>query len=397
MNNVLLKDTLRTIERTRSRFISLIAIVALGVSFFAGVNAAAPDMLDTAKDYYRDSNIMDIQIVSTAGLTDEDVAVISSIQGVETVEGVKSIDGVLRVDGEKLSEIDGSELTVRAIGLDMQKAVNKSAGLEDPTYLNRPQLVEGSWPTQLNQCVVEADNLSAPDEFKIGATVSIEGSATDIAGSLQNTEYTVVGIIRTPLYISYDRGTTQIGTGKLGTFFFIPQENFKTDYYSSLSIKLAGSENLDPYSDEYKDFVKPYADYITSIADQCLSPRVLKLREQYTSMVSKGEIDYARAKEKTDATIKAAEEKVATILDMAENGDAKLAEFNVNIMKKQKRPARRSTLPSWSIPPNMPHGSRSAQNIWQRRRRSNSTPAPRPTSKTRRPNITWPTCRSIPC
>ncbi len=341
MNNVLLKDTWRTIERTRSRFISLIAIVALGVSFFAGVNAAAPDMLDTAKEYYRDSNIMDIQIISTAGLTGEDVAVISSIQGVETVEGVKSIDGVLRVDGEKLSEIDGSELTVRAIGLDMQKAVNDSAGLEDPTYLNRPQLVDGAWPTQLNQCVVEADNLSAPDEFQIGATVSIEGAGTDIAGSLQNTEYTVVGIIRTPLYISYDRGTTQIGTGKLGTFFFIPQENFKTDYYSSLSIKLAGSEEMDPYSEEYRDFVKPYADYITSIANQCLAPRVVSLREQYTSMVNKGEVDYARAKEKTDATIKAAEAKVATILDMAENGDAKLAEFKRQYNEKAQEASQK--------------------------------------------------------
>ena len=336
MNNVLLKDTWRTIERTRSRFISLIAIVALGVSFFAGVNAAAPDMLDTAKQYYKDSNIMDLQILSTAGLTDNDVNVISSIQGVETVEGVKFIDGVLRVNGEKISELDGSELTVRAYGLDIQRAINNSAGLDDPTYLNRPQLVEGTWPTQLNQCVVEADNLSAPDEFEIGATVNIDGAGTDIAGSLQNTEYTIVGIIRTPLYISYDRGTTSIGTGKLGTFIFVPQENFTVDYYSGLSIKLAGTENLDPYSDEYKAFVKPYADYIESISQQCLASRVAKLKEQYTQMVEKGEVDYARAKEKTDSTIAAAEEKVKTILDMAENGDAKLAEYKRKYHEKAK-------------------------------------------------------------
>ncbi len=341
MNNVLLKDTWRTIERTRSRFISLIAIVALGVSFFAGVNAAAPDMLDTARQYYKDTNIMDIQVLSTAGLTDDDVAVISSIQGVETVEGVKFIDGVLRVNGEKISELDGSELTVRAFGLDIQRAINDSAGLNDPTFLNRPKLVEGTWPTQMNQCVVEADNLSAPDEFKIGATVSIEGSGTDIAGSLQNTEYNIVGIIRTPLYISYDRGTTSIGTGKLGTFIFVPQENFKVDYYSSLSVKLAGTENMDPYSDSYQTFVRPYVDYIQSISQQCLVSRVAKLKEQYTSMVEKGELDYARAKEKTDATVKAAEEKVATILDMAENGDAKLAEYKRQYNEKAQEASRK--------------------------------------------------------
>ena len=341
MNNALLKDAWRTIERTRSRFISLIAIVALGVSFFAGVNAAAPDMIDTAKQYYRDTNIMDLQIVSTAGLTDDDVSVISSIQGVELVEGVKSIDGVLRVDGEKVSELDGSELTVRAIGLDIQKAINDSAGLDDPSYLNRPQLVEGTWPTQLNQCVVEADNLSAPKEFQIGATVSIEGAGTDIAGSLQNTDYTIVGIIRTPLYISYDRGNTQIGTGKLGTFFYIPQENFKNDYYSSLSVKISGTEAMDPYSDEYQAFVAPYAEYIQSIAQQCLAPRVAKLREQYSSMVAKGEVDYARAKEKTDTTIAAAEEKVKIILDMAENGDEKLAEYKRKYNEKAQEASQK--------------------------------------------------------
>ena len=327
MNNVLLKDTRRTIERTRARFISLVAIVALGVSFFAGVNATAPDMRDTARQYYRDTNILDLQIVSTAGLTDEDLAVIASIQGVEYVGGEKFVDGVLRVDGEKVSEIDGSELTVRAIGLDCQKAINNDAGIEDATYLNRPQLLEGVWPTQMNQCLVDDSNLSTPEEFKLGATVTIEGAGTDIAGSLQNTEYTIVGVIRTPLFVSYDRGSTQIGTGKLGTFIYIPQENFTTDYYSSFSIKLAGTEGMDPYSDEFNEVTAPYISYIKSISQQCLAPRVEKLKTQYTAQVEKSEAEYAKAKEKTDAAIKEAEEKVKTVLDMAENGDEKLAEY----------------------------------------------------------------------
>ncbi len=327
MNKALMKDTLRTIDRTKSRFISLVAIVALGVSFFAGIHATAPDMLDTVRQYYLDTNAMDLQIISTAGLTDDDVRVIAGIQGVEQVSGEKFVDGVLRVNGEKVSELDGSELTVRAYGLDVEKAANAEAGADDRTFLNRPQLLKGAWPTQANQCLVDASNLSTPEEFQIGAVVSIEGAGTDIDGTLHNKEFAITGIIRTPLYINFERGNTQIGTGKLGTFIYIPQENFKNDYYSSLSIKLQGTDTLDPYSEEYEAYIAPYVQYITSISQDCLAPRVTKLRAQYTSEVEKGDRDYAEAKQQTDAKIQEAEKQVATVLDMAENGDAKLAEF----------------------------------------------------------------------
>lgn len=327
MNKALMKDTLRTIDRTKSRFISLVAIVALGVSFFAGIHATAPDMRDTVRQYYLDTNAMDLQIISTAGLTDDDVRVIAGIQGVEHVSGEKFVDGVLRVNGEKVSELDGSELTVRAYGLDIEKAANAEAGVDDRTFLNRPQLLEGNWPTQANQCLVDASNLSTPKEFQIGAIVSIDGAGTDIDGTLHNREFAITGIIRTPLYINFERGNTQIGTGKLGTFIYIPQENFKTDYYSSLSIKLQGTDTLDPYSDEYEAYIAPYAEYIRSISQDCLAPRVTRLRAQYTSEVEKGDRDYAAAKQQTDTKIQEAEKQVATVLDMAENGDAKLAEF----------------------------------------------------------------------
>ena len=327
MNKALLKDTWRTMERTKSRFISLVAIVALGISFFAGIHATAPDMRDTATQYFIDTNAMDLQIISTAGLTDDDIQTIASIEGVEHVSGEKFVDGVLRVNGEKVSELDGSELTVRAYGLDIEKAANASLGTDDRTFINRPQLIDGTWPTQANQCLVDASNLSTPEEFEIGAVVSIDGAGTDIAGTLHNTEFAITGIIRTPLYINFERGNTQIGTGKLGTFVYIPQENFKTDYYSSLSIRLQNTDALDPYSDTYQNFVTPYVNYISSIAQDCLTPRVNSLRAQYTREVEKGDRDYAAAKQETDTKIKEAEEQLKTILDMAQNGDAKLAEF----------------------------------------------------------------------
>lgn len=321
INTVLITDTRRTIERSFSRFISIISIVALGVSVFAGINAVAPNMFDTATDYIESSNAMDIQIVSTAGLTENDLAVIQSVTGVESAVGEKFVDGVVKVNGEPVNDIDGSEMTVRAYSLDINKVYAAENGTDDPTYMNRPQLVDGSWPTSSNQCLVDQSTLSTPDEFKIGSVITIEGDGTDISSSLQGTEFTIVGIIRTPLYISYDRGNTTVGTGKLGTFVYIPSENFLSGYYSSINIKIAGSENYDPYSDEYADFIAPYTEYIEKISSELLTPRIASLKEEYTSLVAESELEYAETKAEIEQQLANAEAQVAQIIDMAENGD----------------------------------------------------------------------------
>ena len=334
MNSVLLKDTVRTIGRTSSRFFSIVLIVALGISFFAGINATAPDMLETIREYYLDTNAADVRIISTAGLTDEDISVIESIQGIESVMGEKFVDGVVSVDDQKISDIDGSRLTVRAYSLDVTKAMMASQGEDDRSFINRPQLVEGSWPTAADQCLVDQSQLSTPSEFQIGSIIEIEGDGTDISGKLTNAKYTIVGIIRTPLYISYSRGNTTIGTGKLGSFIYVPSDNFQTDYYSALSIKVAGSDELDPYSDEYNALIEPYATYLSSIASERLTPRVTALKTQYETEISQSEAQYASSKAEVDEQIAEAEEQVTLILDMAENGDAKLAEYKQQYNEK---------------------------------------------------------------
>ncbi len=327
INRILITDALRTIERSQSRFLSIIAIVALGVSFFVGTNATAPDMRDTVKRYLIDTNSMDVRIVSTAGLTDEDVAVISSINGVESAVGQKFVDGVVKINGEIVSDIDGSELAVRAIALDMNAVYAHSSGVDDPAYMNRPQLIEGAWPTAANQCLVDASMLSTPEEFRIGSTLRIDGDGVDISSSLVNNEYTIVGIIRSPLFISYDRGSSTVGTGKLGAFCYVPSDNFLTEYYSAMCIKIAGSDSYDPFSEEYENHVKRYTDYITQIAPEILSNRIQPLKLEYAAKVAKAELDYATAKADIELQLANGKAQVDQILDMAQNGDAKLLEY----------------------------------------------------------------------
>lgn len=339
INKVLITDALRTVKKTQSRFFSIIAIVALGVSFFAGMNATAPDMYDTIKKYALETNMADIQIISTAGLTEDDVAVIQSINGIESAIGEKFVDGVVKINGDPISDTDGSELTIRALPLDLTKLANVNAGADDRSFMNRPQLIEGSWPTSPNQCVVDQSALSTPDEFKIGATLSIEGENKDLTKSLTYQDFTIVGIIRTPLYISYERGYTTIGTGKLGTFVYIPSENFLDDYYSVMYLKVSGSDNYDPFSKEYDAYIDQYTDYIDSISQEMLSKRVVSLKNQYTSEVAQAEVEYAEAKTEVEQKLASAEEQMKEILDMAENGDKKLLEYKQQYNEKASEAA----------------------------------------------------------
>lgn len=337
MNKVLFKDTLRTISRTNSRFFSIILIVALGISFFTGMHATAPDMLDSVSEYFISSNASDIRIVSSIGFNSSDVEVISSIKGVEGVCGEKFVDGVLSVDGKKVSEIDGSRLSIRAYSLDVNKAVAAAAQNEnDRNFINRPQLVKGNWPANQNECLVDESTLSTPDEFKIGSVIKIDGENADISTSLAGSEYTICGIIRTPLYISYQRGNTTVGTGKLGTFVYLPSENFLNDYYSAISVKIAGSDNYDPYSDEYTNFIAPYISYIESISQERIAPRAASLVKEYTEKVAQGEIDYANATVEIENRIAEAENTVNTMLDMVVNGDKNLADYKKQYNEKAK-------------------------------------------------------------
>ena len=333
-NKVLVTDAVRTVKRTMPRFMSIIAIVALGISFFAGMNATAPDMLDTMKEYMVSSNAMDIQIISTAGLTDDDIRVIGSITGVEAAKGEKYFDGTVTANGNTINDIDGSEMTIRVISLDTTAAINNENGHSDPCYMNRPELLEGNWPTSPNQCVVDRSTLSTPEEFQIGTVISVSSDRADVTKSLKNTEYTIVGIIRTPLYISYERGNTNVGTGKLGTFCYVPAENFLIDYYTSVSIRLQKSADYEPYSEEYDEYVKPYTDYITSISADLLAPRVTTLRTEYTVKVADAEAEYAKTKQQVEKSIAEGEEQVKLILDMAENGDEQLAQYKEEYNQK---------------------------------------------------------------
>ncbi len=341
MKKALFKETLRSINRSKARFISIIAIVALGISFFAGTKATAPDMKETAEIYFNESNLMDARVISPVGLTDEDIKALEDIEGVDTVMPSRFVDGILKIDGKSLGDIDGSEMTCRAMSLDFEAASEfGNNGVASDDYMNRVTLVEGQWPSKPNECVVDGSSLSAPEQFKIGQTFSLAGDGTNIENKLNVTEFTITGIVMTPLYPSFERGNTTIGSGKLGTFIYVSDEVFNFDYYTEAYLTVAGADNYSPYTEEYTNFVTPILDEIEQVASERLPLRVEEVRAEYGPKVADGEVTLQQKQAEYDDKVKNGEKEVQELKDKAANGQAQIdemkAKFNASLSDAQR-------------------------------------------------------------
>lgn len=262
MKSAYITDSFRSIKRTFSRFVSIIAIVAIGSGLFCGLNAVGPDMIDTADNYYKDYNLMDLRLQSYLGLYEEDLEKVRNIEGVESVMGVKFVDGYVQTPDEQgeyegIVDIDGSELTIRVTGLDLMSAVNFENGADDPNYINRLKRIEGRYPESSDECVVTCSGLTTPEQFQIGNTIRVTGDDEDIRYYLKHDEFKIVGIIQTPYWVSYERGVTTAGSGKLGDFIYVNNDAFTENitYYSEAYVTLEGADQFTAYSEEYDAFI----------------------------------------------------------------------------------------------------------------------------------------------
>ena len=223
MKNVLWKDIFRDIKRTKGKFISIASIIALGVMLFSGVKIAPINMKATADKYYDDYNLMDLRVLSTLGLTDEDVNDIKNIEGVLGVEPSKTLDAI--------SRIDSNDFVIRVHSLS-----NDNLNEDNEDYINRLNLIEGRLPSNSGECVVgkesfESLNLKIGDKIKLNS-----GNESDINDSLTTNEYEVVGIVKTPYYLSNQIGNSSIGNGTVKTYMFINEFDFNLKKMSGLDV-----------------------------------------------------------------------------------------------------------------------------------------------------------------
>lgn len=331
---MLFRDTLRTVRKSFSRYISILLIVALGTAFFAGIKATAPDMFATAKEYFAECNLMDIRVQSSAGLTQSDVEAIKKINGIEYAKGEKFIDALVRVNGEIEADIDGTQISTRAYGISPADIANFLNGVDDGNYINRVQLIDGKYPTTASECLVDASELSTPDSFAIGSTITLEKAGGDAPTGLSVTEFTIVGIIRSPYYISFERGNTNIGSGKIGTFILIPDEAFSTDYYSEIYAKVEGSDGYEPFSDEYYGYIAPYEAQVKALSDKQVKERVTVLKPQLLKQIEDGEKSITEKSSEATSSMQELDSTIETLQQLVDNGEALLAEAQAEFDEK---------------------------------------------------------------
>ena len=325
MSNALFKDTLRAIRKNFSRYVSIMLIIAVGTMFFVGIKITAPDMFTTAEKYFRENNLMDIRVQSSAGLTDDDVRAILCIPGVEYVSGQKFADALVKVNGEIEVDIDGTQISTRAYSISPENISNYLSGLNDGSYINRPELLEGRYPTSVNECLVDDSELSTPDSYRLGSTITLTGEGDSDLTSLNTRDFVIVGVVRSPYYLSFERGNTTIGSGKVGTFIYIPEEAFTADYYSEIYVTVQNASTMDPYSDEYFAYVQPVIEAIESISDEQTQLRAITLKPQLEQTIAETEEKIESSSSTVSDSLKELDETIATLEELVNNGPEALA------------------------------------------------------------------------
>ena len=252
-----LKDIFREIKISLGRFLSILCIVAIGVAFFAGIKASAPDMKNSADTYFDKYNVQDIQVYSTIGLTKKDVAAIKKIKGVKSVQPSFSMD--------TLSQIDSTQMVIKVISYGIDQKMNKI------------RVVEGRMPERENECLVEASSATNKlyGTFRIGDTIKLQSGTDDaLSKSLKRTKYKIVGTCYNPNYLSYEKGSSNIGSGTVNSFIYIQNTNVLKDYYTEVDVCVKGAKDLDCYSDEYFDVVDPVLKKIKKISNKQIDARI---------------------------------------------------------------------------------------------------------------------------
>ena len=308
MKKALMKDSFKEIKNTYKRFLSILLMAFLGVGFFAGIRATSPDMVDTIDKYYDSQNVYDIQVMSTLGLTDDDINEISKIENVDEVVGTYEIDGKL--------EIDKAEEIVKVMCV------------ED---INKPQLLEGKLPEASNECVVEPNFLTQNNK-KIGDTVEVQIEDTknedgEEVEYLVNKEMKIVGTVKSALYISRDRGSSTLGSGKINYYMYINKDNINAkDVYTNIYVKVKGAAELETSSDEYKELISKTKSKIEDIKDEREQARQDELIDNATTKLEDAQKEYNDKKQEAEDEIAKAEKEIEDGKKQIEDGEKEISE-----------------------------------------------------------------------
>ena len=298
------------------RFVSIFFIVALGVAFYSGIRASEPSMRITADQYFDDSELMDLKVMGTMGLTKADIKAIGKVSGIEAVEGGYSKDVLCPVgDNEKVVHM-----------LSMQK------------NFNQVSVVKGRLPEKAGECLVDEDFLSYTD-LKVGDTVAFHsGDGEALTDSLVTDTYKIVGIGNSPLYISFGRGSSTIGTGEISGFVVVDKASFDMDVYTEAYVKVSGAEEKTAFTDEYNNLSDAAKEAVSAIEEERCAVRKQEIVDEANEKLADSEKTVnEKSQELEDAKkeLESGKSKAAEELEKAKqqitDGEAELADAKQQI------------------------------------------------------------------
>lgn len=297
MKSAMQKDFWREIGHTKSRFFSMMILVALSVAFLSGLKATAPDMKKTGDDYLDSLHLADIQVLSTLGLTDEDIDALKAQESIENAEGEYVLDA--------FASSDGAEAVVKVLLLSDQ-------GINDVL------LCEGRMPARADECVVEENMLELLD-ISIGDTIALEPDSK-MDDALAGEEYTVVGTVRSPVYIAVERGTSTIGSGTVKAYLYLPREAFTLDYYTAAYVRVSGAAELTAFYDEYDDYIDDVIDTLEAFGDERAALRHDSLVAEATEKLDDAQQELDDAKAEADEELGKAQRELSDARKKLDNG-----------------------------------------------------------------------------
>ena len=274
MKNLLFKSTLREIKSSLGRWIAILAIIALGVGFFAGLKACKPSFTETANTYLHEQNFFDFQLISTLGLEDEDVEIIEDVFYVGEAEGSYSADVLVGMGDDKGGEFGTKFLTISK-------------------EINIPSLVAGKMPTKADQCLGDSTYFTEDD---IGKKIKVSKNNTDTTLDLLTYDtYTITGIANTPLYLNYERGSTSVGDGTVAAFVMLPKAGFSSDVYTEIYVTLADSPYI--FTDEYKEATEEAKPALEEAIKVCSQRRYDSIIDEAKAKLDAAEAEIQQNKE----------------------------------------------------------------------------------------------------
>lgn len=282
------KEFWMSIRKSPGRFLSIFLIVALGVSFFSGIRASEPDMRVSGDRYYDETNLMDLKVQGSLGLTDDDVKALSEVEGIRSAEGGYSVDALCKVgENEEVIHIASSYDTV-----------------------NQTTVSEGRMPKGDSECVLDEDFMEA-NGYEIGDTIELSSGTEDpLTDSLKKEDLTIVGAGSSPEYISIERGSSLIGNGEVSAFAVVAPEAFALDVYTEIYLLVDGAEAETCYTDGYDDLIAEVKKRVEDIADVECVRRTEEIKAEALQEIADSQSELDDAKKEADEELAKAEQEL---------------------------------------------------------------------------------------